>query len=131
MRLIKAPDPDEPVFPPEPATVLPVVSVRAIGRALEPATAHRPERVARVTGAAPGEPLAAIHLARLLASEEGSLHQTGTATVVPIINMVDDDAAHHVAREVAHSALAMTRRFDRVVLAAMTADQPLVEVVSR
>jgi probable selenium-dependent hydroxylase accessory protein YqeC len=131
MRLIKAPDEDEPVLPPAPTTLLPVVSARAIGRPLDPATAHRPERVARVTGAAPGEPLAAIHIARLLASEAGALHKSGNATVVPIINMVDDAPTRHAAREAARGALAMTRRFDRVVLAAMTADQPLVEVIER
>lgn len=131
MRLIKAPAEDEPVLPPDPTTLLPVVSARAIGRPLDPATAHRPERLAGVTGAAPGEPLTALHIARLLASEEGALHKSGTATVVPIINMVDDEPTRLAAREAAHSALAMTRRFDRVVLAAMTADHPLVEVVAR
>ena len=131
MRLIKAPSKDEPVLPAAATTLLPVVSARAIGRPLEPGTAHRPDRVAWVTGAAPGEPLAAIHVARLLASEAGSLHRSGTTTVVPIINMVDDEPTHRAARAAAHSALAMTRRFDRVVLAAMTADQPLVEVITR
>jgi probable selenium-dependent hydroxylase accessory protein YqeC len=119
------------VLPPEPTTLLPVVSVRALGRPLDPATAHRPERVAWVTGAAPGEPLATIHLARLLASEAGSLHKSGTTVVVPVINMVEDEPSRRAARAIALGALAITQRFDRVVLAAMTADEPLVEVVER
>ena len=131
MRLIKAPAGDEPVLPAGTATVLPVVSVRAIGRPLDLATAHRPDRVARITGAAPGEPLAPIHLARLLAAADGALHRVGEATVVPVINMVDGPEAILSARETARQALALTRRFERVVLAAMTAAKPLVEVVGR
>jgi probable selenium-dependent hydroxylase accessory protein YqeC len=131
MRLIKAPAGDEPVLPPGTATVLPVVSARAIGRPLDLATAHRPDQVARITGAALGEPLAPIHLARLLAAEDGALHRVGGAVVVPIINMVDDPKVRLAARETARQALTMTRRFERVVLAAMTAPAPLIEVVER
>jgi probable selenium-dependent hydroxylase accessory protein YqeC len=131
MRLIKAPAEDEPVLPAGPTTVLPVVSARAIGRPLDLAAAHRLERVSQITGAAPGEPLAPVHLARLLASESGALQHVGDATVVPIVNMVDDPSLRSAAREVARQALAMTGRFGRVVLAAMTAAQPLVEVVGR
>ena len=85
----------------------------------------------RITGAAPGEPLAPIHLARLLAAADGALHRTGDAIVVPIINMVDGPEMLLAARETARQALAMTRRFERVVLAAMTAAEPLIEVVER
>jgi len=131
MRLIKAPAEDEPVLPPGTATVLPVVSARAIGRPLDLATAHRPDRVSRITGAAPGEPLAPIHLARLLVAEDGALHKAGDAMVVPIVNMVEDSEVLLAAREVARLALATTRRFERVVLAAMTAAEPLVEVVGQ
>jgi probable selenium-dependent hydroxylase accessory protein YqeC len=131
MRLIKAPADDEPVLPPGASTVLPVVSARAIGRSLDLSSAHRPDRVSRITGAAPGEPLAPIHLARLLAAEDGALQKAGDATVVPIVNMVDDPKLLLGAREAARQALAMTRRFERVVLAAMNAPQPLVEVVGR
>jgi probable selenium-dependent hydroxylase accessory protein YqeC len=131
MRLIKAPAEDEPVLPPGTTTVLAVVSARAIGRRLSDATAHRLERVCRITGAGAGEVLAPIHVARLLAAADGALQGTGSATVVPVINMVDDAAARLAAREAARHALAMTRRFDRVALTAMTAAQPLVEMVAR
>jgi hypothetical protein len=50
---------------------------------------------------------------------------------VPVINMVDDGARLGLARQAAREALALTRRFDRVVLAAMTAAEPIVEVVAR
>jgi len=131
MRLIKAPAEDEPVLPPGTTTVLAVLSIKAIGQPLGETVAHRPERVAAVTGAMPGEILTAPHLARLLASEAGALHRAGQAEVVPIVNMVDDDALCALAREVAREALRLTGRFDRVVLAAMTAPDPIVEIVGR
>jgi len=131
MRLIKAPDELEPVLPPGPLTLLPVVSAQAIGRPLDSTIAHRLERLSQVTGAAPGEPITTSHVARLLVSDAGALHHAGTNTVVPIINMVDDSTRHDAARAVARLALAMTGRFDRIVLAAMNSDQPLVEVIER
>jgi probable selenium-dependent hydroxylase accessory protein YqeC len=131
MRLIKAPAEDEPVLPPGTATVLALVSIKAIGQALNETVAHRPERIAAVTGAMPGELLTTSHLARLLASEAGALQGTREAKVVPIVNMADDDALRAQAREVAREALGLTRRFDRVVLAAMTAPDPIVAIVRR
>jgi hypothetical protein len=70
-------------------------------------------------------------VARLLTSEQGALQGAGEATVVPIINMVDDQARLAVAREAARQALGRTGRFTRVVLAKMTATDPVIEVVCR
>jgi probable selenium-dependent hydroxylase accessory protein YqeC len=131
MRLIKAPRDDEPVLPERVATLLPLVSIKALGRPLDPAIGHRVEQVAAVTGAAPGEPLAARHLARLLASEQGALQRAGSAVVVPVINMVDDAPGRAAAREVAGLALAASGRFDRVALTSMIAGDPLIEVIER
>ena len=131
MRWIKAPAPGEPVMPARATTVLALVSARIFGQPLAAAVAHRPERVAAVTGAAPGEPLSPEHVARLLTSEQGALQGAGEATVVPIINMVDDQARLAVAREAARQALGRTGRFTRVVLAKMTATDPVIEVVCR
>ena len=129
MRWIKAPAAGEPVLPPGATTVLALVSARIFGQPLAAAVAHRPERVAAVTGAAPGEPLSPEHMARLLTSEQGALQGTGDAAVIPIINMVDDQARLEAARETARHALGRTRRFTRVVLARMTAADPVIEVV--
>jgi len=131
MRWIKAPRDDEPVLPPDPTTVLYLVSAKALGQPLDAAIAHRPERVAIVTGAAFGERLLPVHVARLLASPQGALQAAGDAMLVPIINMVDDPARRAGARAAAELALGLTARFDRVVLTAMTAAEPVVEVVTR
>jgi probable selenium-dependent hydroxylase accessory protein YqeC len=131
MRMIKAPLEDEPVLPPGTGTLLALVSARALGQPLSETIAHRLERVTDVTGAALGECLTAVHLARLLVSDRGALHGVGDAIVVPIINMVDEQTRLAQARDAARRALAATERFDRVVLAEMTADDPVVEVVTR
>lgn len=131
MRWIKAPAPEEPVLPPNANTVLPLVSARVFGQPLSQAVAHRPERVAAVTGAEPGEPLTPEHVARLLTSERGALQGTGGATVVPIINMVDDPTMRAPALAAARLALERSDRFSRVVLTSMIAGDPVVEVIAR
>lgn len=131
MRLIKAPAPLEPVLPPQPAVVIPIVSASAIGRPLDERIAHRPERLLEVVGAAMGDELRPVHLARLLASPKGALQHAGSATVVPLINAVDDPGRLRVARLAAAAALEMSGRFPRVVLATMIARDPIVEIVQR
>jgi probable selenium-dependent hydroxylase accessory protein YqeC len=130
MRWIKVPAVGEPVLPPGVATVLPLVSARVLGQPLSEALAHRLERVTAVTGARPDEPVTPEHVARLLSSEQGALQGVGSATVVPIINMVDDQATREAARAAARLALATSRRLAQVVLASMITPDPVVEVVT-
>jgi probable selenium-dependent hydroxylase accessory protein YqeC len=130
MRWIKAPAAGEPVLPGGVTTVLPLVSAKVFGQPLTAAVAHRLERVVAVTGAQPGERLTPDHVARLLTSEQGALQGVGGATVVPIINMVNDQATREAAREAARQSLALSNRLARVVLARMIATDPVVEVVS-
>ena len=130
MRWIKAPAIGEPVLPAGVATVLPLVSARVFGRPLSAAAAHRLERVSAVTGAQPGEPVTPEHVARLLSSEHGALQGVGGATVVPIINMVDDQTRREAARAAARLALQASGRLARVVLASMIAPDPVVEIVT-
>lgn len=131
MRLIKAPDPHEPNLVPGAATVLAVVSVRVVGLPLTSRCAHRPECVAAVTGAAAGEVLTPLHLARLIASPDGLLRGVGAARVVPIINMAESGRERAAAREAAHIALDLSERYAYVVVAAMHSDPPAVDVVAR
>ena len=55
----------------------------------------------------------------------------GKAAVVPLINMVDEPEQEALARQVSKWALALTRRFDRVVLASMLRYAPVVAVITR
>jgi probable selenium-dependent hydroxylase accessory protein YqeC len=131
MRWIKAPAPDEPILVPGVDTVIPVVSARAIGEPLSERVAHRIDRVAEVTGIAPGERLTPEAVARLLASEQGALQHTGGARVAPVINMVDNKYKEELARAAARAAIAMTSRFDRVVLCCLRRpERPVVAVVT-
>jgi probable selenium-dependent hydroxylase accessory protein YqeC len=93
--------------------------------------AHRVDQISKVTGLKEGEIIKPIHVARLLSSSEGSLKNTGTAKVIPLINMVDDGELEKLAREAAKLALQMTNKFDIVVLASMKKDQPIVDVITR
>ena len=132
MRWIKAPAPDEPIVVPAADIVIPVVSARAIGEPLSERVAHRVDRVADVTGIAPGELLTPEAVGRLLASERGALQHTGGSRVAPVINMVDNEDKEKMARAAARAALAMTSRFDRVVLCCLRRpDRPVVAVVTR
>jgi probable selenium-dependent hydroxylase accessory protein YqeC len=131
MRWIKAPVPDEPILVPGVDTVIPVVSARAIGEPLSERVAHRIDRVAAVTGIAPGERLTPEAVGRLLASEQGALQHAGGARVAPVINMVDNKNKEELARAAAAAAIAMTSRFDRVVLCCLRRpERPVVAVVT-
>lgn len=130
MRMIKAPGDDEPALPDGVSTILPVVSARAFGRPLTERMVHRPEHLARVIDAEIGAEITPDHVAKLLASPEGALRSTGSAEVVPLINMVDNPERQAWAEEAARQALAMTKRFERVVLTSMTSPSPLVKVIA-
>ncbi len=130
-RMIKAPADDEPQLPPGTRCVIPIVSAAAIGAPLSERIAHRPERLAELTGAEIGKPLKPEHVAVLLSSEQGLLKGCDPAHVVPLINMVDDAERREFARTAAQEALRLSHRFDVVVLASMRAADPLVEVVRR
>jgi probable selenium-dependent hydroxylase accessory protein YqeC len=132
MRWIKAPQPGEPVLPPDTDTVLVMVSARALGEPLGERIAHRPEKVSAITGAPLGEPFAPEHMAQLLTHPEGLLAGTGRTAVIPVINMVDDEDRRRLASRAAEMALEQSSRFERVVLAQMR-DRfaPIVAILDR
>ena len=129
-RWIKAPGEYEPVIPGFATTVIPVVSVKVVGRPLDDRIAHRPERLTALLGIAPGAPIEAGHVSALLSHPRGALQGVGQARVIPLINMVDDDELHAIARGIARTALAQSDRFSAVVLACMKQGR-IVEIVTR
>jgi probable selenium-dependent hydroxylase accessory protein YqeC len=130
-RWIKAPGAEEPIIPEETATVIPIVSVLAIGQPLSEKIAHRVKQIESIIRIKEGEILRPIHLARLLASPQGSLKRVSKAKVVPLINMIDGPAWEKQGIAIAEIALTLTDRFDRVVLARMGQANPLVVIVRR
>lgn len=130
MRLFKAPDEREPQLPRSADTVIPVASARVVGEPLDGERVHRPERVAALADLDPGDEITAEAVATVLASDAGGRKDVPTgATVVPLVNMVDDDRLERVGREIARSVLERAP-VPRVVLARMIDDEPLVDVIS-
>jgi molybdenum cofactor cytidylyltransferase len=108
-RLVKAPAPHEPVLPPWVDVVVPVAGLPVVGRPLDPATAHRPERIASLLGLPQGEVLNAEGFAALLTSREGGLRGVSGAAEVRVLLTGLDDVAAEIADEVRSRILAAPR----------------------
>jgi probable selenium-dependent hydroxylase accessory protein YqeC len=135
-RWLKAPDEREPQLPGSVDTVLPIASARVVGEPLTDERVHRPERVTRVTDRAVGEEIEPSDVADVLASPQGGLKDVPEkATVVPIVNMIDDGELEAIGRQVARGVLDRagpgtgSPTVSRVVLARMTAPDPVVGIV--
>ena len=129
MRDFKAPSDREPQIPSKASTVIPVASAHVVGEPLDDEHVHRVDRVAALTGRDPGDTIRPRDVATVLASPDGGRKGVPDgATVVPLINKVDDADLEATAREIAAE---IVERADvpRVVLAAMRSDDPLVGVV--
>jgi probable selenium-dependent hydroxylase accessory protein YqeC len=129
MRRFKAPGDEEPVVPASADVVAPVAGVTAVGQPLDESLVHRVDRVAALTGRAIGEPIRAEDVATVIAHPAGGLKGVPEdARVVPVLNMVDDDALAATAREIADSILRRSDRIDRVALTCLVAEDPVVDV---
>ncbi len=118
-RMLKAPAEHEPALPAGVNLVLLLASAEAIGQPLSDATAHRLERVERITGLKAGEILTPQALARLAAHQEGLLK--GVPADVPAVLILThvDKKRLHAAEEAAQQALA-SGRLTGVVLCSLT-----------
>ncbi|MXR22526.1 selenium cofactor biosynthesis protein YqeC, partial [Halobacterium bonnevillei] len=110
--------------------VVPIASVRAVGEPLTEAVAHRPERVAELTGRSVGEEIRPADVATVLAHPEGGRKDVPPdASVVPLVNMADDAALVETATQIADG---VHQRADvqRVVVTSLKAEDPVKAVVS-
>lgn len=127
-RAFKAPAEHEPALPPSATLVVIVAGAEALGAPLGPETVHRPERVAELTGLAPGEPLSPQAAAWVMTHPLGGLKSVpAEARVAVLINKVEDDERRAAARELARELLE-TPRIERVALTALQAPEPVVEL---
>ncbi len=127
-RWFKAPATDEPQLPATADVVLPIASARIVGERLDDEHVHRPERVAALTGLEPGDRISAADVASVLTSPAGGWKGTDeTATVIPVLNMVDTPALERRARQIA-SEIHERRDVPRVVLTCLIDEQPVVDV---
>lgn len=128
-RWFKAPAENEPQLPDAADVVVPIASARIVGERLDDEHVHRPERVAALTDLNPGDRISTTDVARVLASDRGGYKGVPeSATVVPVINMVDDPNLEQTAREIA-ADIHDLRDVPRVVLTRMIDEQPVVAVV--
>lgn len=130
MRRFKAPGSNEPQLPSAASTIVPIASVHVIGKPLDEDRVHRVDRVAEITGLDVGDSITPEAMAEVLASNRGGHKEIPTgATVIPLLNMVDNvqlrDTAERVAAEL-HKRVSVPH----VVLGSMTASDPVVSVVA-
>jgi probable selenium-dependent hydroxylase accessory protein YqeC len=129
-RPFKAPRADEPVIPASTTLVVAVVGIDALGEPLTAEVAHRPEQVTALTGTRAGDPLSTTAIARVLLGPDGNTRGAPPgARIVAMVNKADTPqrvaAAHDLAAELRRCGA------ERVVIAALEADRPIVEVWSR
>lgn len=130
MRDFKAPADHEPQIPQRTDTVIPIASAHVVGEPLSTDLVHRPELVAEITGLEPGDEIRPTDVAAVLASERGGMKDVHVgATVVPLLNKIDDREQRAVGTEIATELLERAPAADRVVLARMIDDDPLVDVL--
>ncbi len=89
-RLLKAPAAHEPAMPASAAVVMPVVNLRAIGRALNAEHVHRLELVAALLGIPEDGVFGIEHVAKVLLDASGGLKRApADARVWPVLAGVD------------------------------------------
>jgi len=93
--MLKAPAAYEPVIPSRATTVCVVANLAVLGQPLDERVAHRPERVAQLTGLRRGDPIVAEAMAALLAHPDGGLKGIPAgARRVAVLMQHDPHAAH-------------------------------------
>ena len=128
MRRFKAPGDNEPQLPSSTDTVVPIVSIHVIGQPLDDRLVHRVDRVSQLTGLSLGDTITPEAVATVITSRDGGRKAVpDEATVIPLINMVDTPEYCAQAAEVAEEMHAKAQ-LDRVVLARMNTDSPVVSI---
>jgi probable selenium-dependent hydroxylase accessory protein YqeC len=124
MRQVKAPAAHEPALPPCTTLLLAVASATALGQPLDDHIAHRPERIAAVTGLLPGMIITPEALARLITSDDGALKglPAGAGAWLLLTHITPNNVA--MARRAATLALA-TGRLQGALLASLDTCIPM------
>jgi probable selenium-dependent hydroxylase accessory protein YqeC len=117
---IKAPADYEPVIPRSASAVVGLVGLDALGSPMDGGTVHRPELFGPLTLCAAGEPIAPVHVARLVSSPEGLFKGTPVGARKIVVLNKADAADAGLAADCA-SAIAATGAADAVLIAAIGA----------
>lgn len=120
----KAPAEHEPVVPASTTVLAPLVGLDVLGQPLDAAHVHRPEIIAALAGAVPGEPITSGLVARVLAHPQGGAKGLPRgARFTPILNKADLPGAAEAARQLARELLDYAV-VDEVALAAAETESP-------
>lgn len=131
MRPFKAPAAYEPVIPESTTVVVPVVGADVLGAPLDAEHVHRPELISALCGAPIGTAITPAIVAQVIAHAQGGRKGVPEgARVAVVINKVETLADRGPARETAERLL-RAPGIDRVVLASLRAEPPVLEVLSR
>jgi molybdenum cofactor cytidylyltransferase len=130
-RSLKAPDDHEPVIPAFTDLVLNVVGMDAIGKRVDSAFVHRPERVASVLGISLSDTITPGHVAALATSPQGGAKRVPTIAEFHVLLNKIDVAGGRENAESAASAMLSSPRLRSVILASMTEDRPVWRVYGR
>lgn len=124
----KAPGEGEPVIPPDTTLVIPVVGIDCLGLPLSGGSIHRPEIVARLTGASIGGQVNSGTVAGVFLSPGGYRKDVPEGSRwEPFINKVESAGELRAARELA--GLLIKGGADRVVIGSALSGDPVREVV--
>jgi molybdenum cofactor cytidylyltransferase len=127
----KAPADHEPIVPAATTLLVPMVGLDVVSQPLTSEHVHRPERIAALTGAAPGAAITPEMIAQVLAHPEGGAKGLPNGgRLVPFLNKADNELQLADGRVIAHSLLA-TPRVDSVVIGAIESSRRTREVWSR
>lgn len=129
-RWFKAPNESEPRIPDSADVVVPIASAKVVGKTLSEDHVHRVQQVADITGLDPGDVIEPKHVAMVLASPAGGQKNVPSgAHTIPLINMADDPALAAVGSEIA-ARIHRRAAVPRVVVAQMTAEEPVIAIVT-
>ena len=113
-RALKAPAAYEPLLPSSTTILVPMADLTVVGKPLTEQHVHRPELVARLTGAAIGQPVTVEMVAAVLSHPQGGLKRLpGQARAIPILNQMEQARPLDEACEIAHPVL-RNERVERV-----------------
>lgn len=129
-RLFKVPSDLEPVVPSAVGLTVWVLAVKILGKPLDPAWVHRPERAAALSSTAPGAAVTEELIVQLARHPQGCLKGIPSGSrVVALINQADSPEEFQSARRLGEALL--TLGLDRVVVNSFASNRPVNEVVSR
>ncbi len=128
---VKAPREGEPVIPENSTLVVGILGVDGVGMELREEMVCGAEQVSQLTGIPMGAKITDEAMARLLTHPEGILRGAPTSSrVVALLNKVDVPNGLTKARRIARGVFEkQDPRIERVVLACLKMDPPVVEVL--